>query len=173
MLAQFLPRDIYLDTSVVVAATIVSSPLSAAGNAFCAALEIHRSRIYFSQVLRLEFSQAVRNLATRRAQLPDEVRRQHQLDHWDTSDAVRHHWMQFGIAQLEGILNSFEVIELPFETEIWERSVEIMALNQLKSLDAVHVATARAYGLRHFATLDDDFNRIVDLRVWLIRDETA
>ena len=79
--------------------------------------------------------------------------------------------MTTGTGKFGVFLSHFsEVIELPFVTEIWEQSVEIMALNQLKSLDAIHIAMARAYGLRHFATLDDDFNRVQDLRVWLIRD---
>jgi len=171
MLAQFLPKDVYLDTSVIVAATIIGSPLSTASGTFCTSLEDHGTRIYFSQVLRIEFSQAIRNLATRRTQLPEEVRREHGLDDWERNDVIRQRWMRFGISQLETFLDGFEVIELPFVTGIWEQSIEIMALDQLKSLDAIHIATARAYGLRHFATLDNDFNRVSDLRVWLIRDD--
>lgn len=88
--------------------------------------------------------------------------------------AVRQQWMSAGMQKFESFLNRFdEVAEFPFHGEIWEQSVEIMARHQLKSLDAVHVATARAYGLRHFATLDDDFNHVQDLRVWLIRDRTT
>ncbi len=79
--------------------------------------------------------------------------------------------MSAGMQKFDAFLNRFdEVAELPFHTRIWEESVEIMARDQLKSLDAAHIATARVYGLRHFATLDSDFSRVQDLRVWLIRD---
>lgn len=172
MLVPFVPNHVYLDTSIIIATMLPGLPNALASETFCTQLVRHGSHIYFSQILRLELSQAIRNLASRRGQLPLAIQREYQLDQWESNVAVRHHWMGAGKQKFDAFLASFsEAIELPFETEIWERSVEIIARNQLKSLDAVHIATARAYGLRHVATLDDDFNRIADLRVWLIRDD--
>ena len=47
-----------------------------------------------------------------------------------------------------------------------------MAQHRLPSHDAIHVATARAAGVRDFVTLDDYFRRVPDLRLWLLRPAT-
>ena len=170
MLSQPTPRHIYLDTSVIVGAIVTGAPHANACSVFCNWLAARDSRVYFSQVLRLELSQALRHLATRHQQLPQSVQQQYQLDQWGTSAPVRERWLALGITQFQALLGRFtEVIELPFRLSTWSQSVDIMAREGLQSLDAVHVATAQEHGLRDFATVDADFQRIPRLRVRLIR----
>jgi predicted nucleic acid-binding protein len=79
--------------------------------------------------------------------------------------------MDFGVAQLDGLLSRFALVfELPLRRTVWLSSITIMAESRLRPYDAVHVATARAEGLRDFATADGHFRKINDLTVWLTRD---
>lgn len=169
MLEEPFPTDIYLDTDVVVKAIVGGMDHSTACLRFCSELAQHESRVYFSQILRLEFSQAFKQLATK-AQLPESIRDVFGLDQW-SDYMVRGRWMQFGVSQFAAFLGQFvQVIEFPFRRGIWESSVKIMAFHNLRSHDAIHVATARHLGVKDFATSDNDFQHIDALTVRLIRD---
>ncbi len=99
------------------------------------------------------------------------VRAMYQLDQWGARSEVRARWLQAGASQLEALLSRFvEAFELPFDLGIWRLSLGVMATEGLQSLDAVHIATARTYGLRYLAAVDDDFERCADVQFWLIRD---
>jgi predicted nucleic acid-binding protein len=65
------------------------------------------------------------------------------------------------------------VFELPFRQSIWLRSVEIMADRQVRSHDAIHLATAYENRLTRVATTDDEFLKAPDLDIRLIRDATG
>ncbi len=177
MTGRDLPSDVYLDSSLVVAAIVRGSDHSRASADFCAQLAERGSRVYFSQVLRLELAEAVRRLAAdpkRAARLPPDLRREYQLGQWGTNLFVRQRWMDFGVQQLDALLDRFaEAFELPFRPKVWRSSLAVIVDHQLRSLDAIHVATAREYRIRHLATTDDDFSRVTDLRVWLLRDPAA
>lgn len=163
--------DVYLDTSVVVPAVVAGLEYAEVCVDFCAALVRQGTRVYFSQLLRVEYAQTILKLGQkRRHQLPVELRKQYGLDQWASNAMVRQQWMALGVLQLETFLATFtEVFELPFRQQIWERSVSIMAFDQLDSHDAIHVATALEYGLRDFATTDADFQELVAPTVHLIR----
>lgn len=168
-----LPTQAYVDTSVAVAAIVPGIPHSAASAAFCDGLAAQHSSVYFSQIVRLELSQAVRNLATRPGQVPFDMWSNFPLAQWGASPLVRQRWLEFGSRQFESLIRRFALaVEIPFDVSIWHDSVGVMAAYGLRSLDAIHVATARRQGLRHLATLDDDFRRVRDLDVWLLRDPT-
>jgi predicted nucleic acid-binding protein len=82
--------------------------------------------------------------------------------------------MFFIVDELDLLLRQFaEVFELPFNQRIWLRSVEIMADRQLRSHDAIHLATAYENRLPCFATTDDEFLKVPDLDIRLIRDATG
>jgi predicted nucleic acid-binding protein len=166
------PPDVsYLDTSVIVAATISGLPNGGASAAFCSSLVVQRKSVAISRIVWLELAQSLRNLASRPGQLPPDLFVRFQLDQWQVSPLVRHRWMRFGVAQFEELMARFvELFEIPFDDAVWRRSVGIMATDGLQSHDAVHVATARVFGVPQFVTLDDHFNRVRDLDVWLIRD---
>jgi predicted nucleic acid-binding protein len=128
--------------------------------------------VYFSQLLRLEIAEALKNLAVRRPpQLPTGERQRYRLDDWETDTQARRRWMAFGVTQFRGFLGQFgDIIELPLDESTWQRSVQIMVRDGLRSYDAMHVATAREHGLRHFATVDRWFAGLRSPRVWLTRD---
>jgi predicted nucleic acid-binding protein len=171
MLGQRAPRHVYLDTSVLVGAIVYGAPHAYACRQFCDELIAAGSRVYFSQILRLELSQALRRLATTRTNLSAAMRQQYQLDDWGTSAAVRSRWLTLGAAQFDLLLAQFAIaIELPFQVSTWAHSLDIMAQDGLQSRDAVHVATARQHGLRDLATVDADFQGIAGLQVQLIRN---
>lgn len=171
MAAEDSPSDVYLDSSLVVAAMLDGLPDSAACSTFCARLVHDNSRIYFSQILRLEIAEAFRKLASRQ-QLPESLRQEYQLSDWAISPLVRQQWMAFGMGQFAVFISTFyQVSELPFRIRMWRRSVQIMATYGLGSHDAVHVATALQNGVHVFATSDKHFNRVDTLDVRLIRDQ--
>ncbi len=171
MIEQPLPTHLYLDTGTVAAAIMVGSKNSRASAEFCDRLVIRRSCIYFSQLLLLELSETIKWLATKPDELPDSVRSQHWLDDWETSVVVRRQWMNFGVAQLEAFLERFEeTFELPLRKSTWLSSVGIMAEEQMRSYDALHVATGREARFRDLATTDRHFRKIDDLTIWLTLD---
>lgn len=170
MVAPPPASDIYLDTSVTAGAVLAGTRHSEAALAFCRQLAENGNRVFFSQILRLEFSEAIRRVA-QRGELPGDTMREWELDRWDRSMRVRERWLSFGVEQLEALLAEFrEVLELPFLLETWQASIDVMAKYGLRSLDAVHVATAMATGLSDLATIDRHLSRVADLRVWLVRD---
>lgn len=164
-----IARDVYLDTSVIVNAIIGGMHHSESCLQFCYQLAQAESHVYFSRIVRLEFSQALRNLASR-AQLPEDLRSTYGLDDW-YNYMVRERWLQFGVSQFADFLRHFsDVTELPFSRAIWEHSVKVMAFTNLQSHDAIHIATARRYRISHFAACDSDFQRVDGLKILLIRD---
>ena len=175
MLPDPLPEDIYLDTSVAASALIAGVAHHAACAAFCNRFAADDCTVYFSQLLRLEIAQTLQNFAARNkgAQLPESVRRQHDIGQWTTSFEVRWRWLLHGLNRLNALLARFaHTVELPIQARLWEDSIELMARWQLGSNDALHVATARAYGLRYFATTDRGFRDVPTPMIWLIRDDT-
>jgi predicted nucleic acid-binding protein len=148
-------------------------PDSIASAQFCTELSARRSRIYFSFLLRIELAQALRNLVTRN-QLPVDTRQRFQLDQWQTNVLIRQRWFVDGIRQFEALLGLFsEWYEIEADIRIWRRSLEIMALHQLRAHDAIHVATSLKAGVRDFATCGDHFRRVDELNLWLMRDASA
>jgi predicted nucleic acid-binding protein len=76
-----------------------------------------------------------------------------------------------GTRRFDAFLGQFgEWFEIDCEHRIWRRSLELMAVHQLRSIDAIHVATAQEVGVLDFATSDDHFRRVAGLNLWLMRD---
>src|SRR5690349_13071467 len=101
-------------------------PHSEAGVAFCAHLVRENSRVYFSQILRLEIAEAVRKLAHRQ-HLPEDLRHAYQLRDWATDPHVRERWMSFGMGQFATFIGKFSrVAEFPFGIRLWHQSVRLM-----------------------------------------------
>ncbi|MGH2530830.1 MAG: hypothetical protein ACRDJW_00865 [Thermomicrobiales bacterium] len=95
-----IPRRVYLDTSVVVGAVITGTKNSAACATFCERLIEANSQHFFSEILLLELSEAVRRLATIPGQIPSELRLAFQLDQWERSLFVRQRWMTMACSSL-------------------------------------------------------------------------
>jgi predicted nucleic acid-binding protein len=165
-----LPSSVYLDTSIVVAAMFAETPHAAASAEFCAAVARQGGRAFFSQILWLELSQVLAKLP-HGPHVPVAQRSAHRLDAWDTNRVVREQWLAFGLREFATFTAQFHaIVEVAFDRSIWHASIDVIAQTRLRAHDAIHVATARAAGVRDFATLDDHFRRVPDLRLWLIRD---
>jgi predicted nucleic acid-binding protein len=167
-----LPADIYLDTSLVLAALLPGLAHAGPSLEFCDQLARQGCTVYFSQLLRLEIAQALKNVATRKpAQLSEPLRQQFQLHDWNTREDVRRRWMTHGQGQLEAFIGQFvEVVELPLDRVTWDRSIDLMCRYPFKSYDAAHVATAIQYSVQHLATTDREYLVVQNPRIWLIRD---
>lgn len=165
-----LPVDVYLDTSLVVAALVAGSDHHRPCAAYCARLAANDCRIYFSQILWLELAEALRRLATRPS-VAAEIRVAYRLDAWTTDARVRDRWLRYGLDLFEVFLDRFEVGEFPFDRPTWHESIAVMVDLRLRSLDAIHIATARRNGIRAIATADGDFMRAAgEFDVVLVRD---
>jgi predicted nucleic acid-binding protein len=169
-----LPRDVFLDSGDVIAAIIPGRLFWAGCDTFCERLAEERCRVYFSQILRLELTEAIRKLATIPGRAPADLYARFRLKEWERDASVRRQWLRFGVQQFDALLERFALVyELPFRQSIWLRSVEIMADRQLRSHDAIHLATAYENRLTCFATTDDEFLKVPDLDVRLIRNATG
>jgi hypothetical protein len=73
---------------------------------FCHRLAAEGRSIYFSTILRLEWSEAIRKLATKPGRTPPDVYQHYQLDQWERSLFVRRRWFEFGIRQFGLLLDS-------------------------------------------------------------------
>ncbi len=72
---------------------------------------------------------------------------------------------------LERLLNQFAVfVEAPIRAEAWPLSLEYMASHGLRSYDALHIATARYFGVGDLASCDRHFINIEGLNVTIVRD---
>lgn len=161
----------FLDSSVIVASIFVGSPHWEAADGFVKQLHTHGSAVYFSTLVRFEYAQAIRNLAVRRSLLPGNTREQFGLDRWEFDLFVRARWFAFGDAKFTALIETFAMAyEMPFERELRERILSLMAYYDLKSYDAVHLATLQHYGIPHFATCDRHFSAIDGLGLFLVRD---
>jgi predicted nucleic acid-binding protein len=162
---------VYVDTGVFIAAVFPSTVDSDAARVFCNELIAAGSRVYTSQVARLDLARALRKLATKPGRLPEETRRAYDLDQWATNPLIRSRWLWHSVRQFERLVSQFDqYAELAFSMDVWHQSLDLMAAETLDSSDAMHLATARLAGLTHFATTDSDFRRIPSPQVLLIRD---
>lgn len=169
MNVENLPKAVYLDTSLVVAAMFEDVVHAQESIAFCQRLVSKGTNVVFSTILRVELTQALGKLPLR-DQLSADTSQTHRLDIWNRHERVRREWMSAGIDRFARLPGQFpRAIEVQLTLPIWYDSIDVMTRHRLRSLDAVHVATARAAGLRDLATLDDHFRRVTLLTVWQMR----
>jgi len=165
------PTDIYLDTSLATAAVIQGTKSHNIASTFCAQCATSGTRVYFSQLLRIELLQAIRSVGTLYGSLPEEIRRERRLARWGRDIEIRRSWMQYGVDGFSTLIDQFaEVYELPLTDDIWVRSADLMVTCQIDSYDAVHAATALELGVYDLATIDAHFTRVAELTVHLLRD---
>ena len=117
-----VPPDIFLDTSIVVAAMFLGTPDAEACARLCRDLVAAQSHVYFAQVLRLDLARALRRLATKADKLPASVRDEYQLALWGTNPLVRQRWLARGARRFDDFLRQFvEAVEVPLTTDLWRR----------------------------------------------------
>lgn len=173
MTATPIPSRVYLDTSVIVATISSGDPFNLPCTAYCAALIANNSRIYFSQLVRLEYAQFIRTVATdEKKVLPAHLFQQYQLKDYGKDMMVRHRWTAFMIGEFDALLARFySVQEFPIRPPILRQCNGLMSLHSIKSYDAAHLATALSERIPVLATTDKDFATRVSsgLVMYLIR----
>lgn len=158
-----------MDSSVIVAAIIGGDPHSLACASYCADLAANNSAIYFSELVRLEVAHVIRRLATTNA-APPHLHQHYRLGRFSANRAVRQQWIDFGMEEFDTLLRTFSIVyEVPYQRAIWQHAVQLMALHNLRSYDAAHVATALAADVADFASVDSDYVRVSALRIHIIR----
>ena len=86
------PSELYVDTSFVLSAITPGTPDHELCRDFSTTFAAYGGRIYFSQIMRLELSQASARLAQNRNRLTRDVREQYGLTQWRQSADVRRAW---------------------------------------------------------------------------------
>lgn len=153
-----VPPSVYLDTSFVVATMMRGTVHHEVTTAFYDELIAQGSTIYFSTLLRAELLQSFVAIGNNPRSLTQATRRLYRLQHWGRDEAVRQTWLNTGLQQFESFLNQFTAVnEIILDAETIASSTEVMARFQLKSYDAIHVASAVVAGVRDIATVDIDF----------------
>jgi hypothetical protein len=84
-----LPSRVYLDSGVVIAAIVPGSLFWTECDAFCDRLIAEGCEVYFSQILRLELSEAIRKLATIPGRAPAGLYSRFRLNDWARDPTVR------------------------------------------------------------------------------------
>ncbi len=136
---------------------------------YCADLAANNTAVYFSELARLEVAHVIRRIATTSA-APEHLHQQYQLSRFSANRIVRQQWMQFGMGEFDTLLRTFSVVyEVPYQRVIWQQSIQLMALYNLRSYDAAHLATSLAVRVADFASVDSDFTRVSGLHIHIIR----
>ena len=168
------PSHVFLDSSLIAAKVFPGSAHSVAASTFFDHLFASDSTAYVSELVKFEYGQVLRNLAVHRNRLPSHVREQFGLDRWNDDLFVRARWLAHGDAGLKALIDQFAVFyEVPVRREFWDRMLSMMTYYDLKSYDAVHLATIQHYGIPHFATCDRHFAAVDGLSLFLMRDSSA
>jgi predicted nucleic acid-binding protein len=114
-----VPPEVYLDTSVIVAALFTGTPDAEACLSYCRALANADSKVYVSQVMRLDLARALRRLATKPDKVPAELRQEYKLDDWGRNPLIRQRWLRHAVRELDALLRQFgSVAELPFTLDV-------------------------------------------------------
>lgn len=167
-------RRVYLDSSIFIGAAIPGSNHNASTQVFCQQLAAERSSVIFSVIMRYEYAHIAYELgspASRRF-LPQKTVMDYGLNNWNSDPGVRNRWMMTVEENLERLLSQFAYYaEAPIRAEAWPLSLDIMIQNDLRSYDALHVATARYFGIDDFASCDRHFAVIDGLNVMIVRDQ--
>jgi len=164
-----------VETTIFVGAVVQGPADSAACLEFVDGLRDANAQVVYSELVRLEFANAVAEIARsdrRRAELPEEMVKEYDLENWSRDQAVRSRWLQFGMGELDSLLGSFYVDEeVPMDDLVLGNALDMMIEHNLRSYDAVHVATARLQSVRHLATCDGAFQNAAPLtQVVLVTD---
>ena len=97
--------------------------------------------------------------------LAGDVRRTYRLHRWH-DPLVREAYLQAMLRTLENLLAQFEWHEVALTETIRRDATRLMAEYNLRSYDAVYLASARAVGVADFASLDRGYRRVDGLQLW-------
>lgn len=157
------PNLVLFDTSFVVATLVVGERQHDACLQFAARLLEVRTVVIYSTTLHVEYHNTWRRLIEK-GLLPPEP--SGQLAFKLGIPEERPHWFRVADNLLRRFLSQFPRREVRLNRRILSTMVSLMGRYNLKSLDAIQVASAWDVGCNELATLDDDFRRVDGLRLW-------
>ena len=113
------------------------------------------------------YSRVQRSVTTERFRLAlsGEDRRTYRLHRWH-DPLVREAHLQAMLRTLENLLAQFEWHEVALAEAVRRDDARLMAEHNLRSYDAVHLASATAVGVPDFASLDRGYRRVDGLQLW-------
>jgi len=158
------PELILLDSSFVVATLVAGEKYHEACLDFATRLLSARSTIVHSSVLKVEYLNVWRKLI-QRGLLPPEPSGQLQLKLGIPEE--RPHWFRVAEMLLMRFLAQFPRREVRVNQRVLKSMVRLMGTYNLRSLDAVQIASAFDVQCRDIASLDEDFRRVDEIRLWL------
>lgn len=164
---------IYLDSSIFIGAAIPGSNHSVAAGAFCQRLAAEGATVVYSSIMRYEYAHIAQTLARpdSRRRIPTDIVSDFDLGDWDDDIVVRRRWMEATRENLERLLSQFAfAVEVPVRSEIWNDALDLMIEFQLRSYDALHVASARWYNVNDIAASDRHFADVTGFNVTIVRD---
>ena len=113
-----IPDRVFIDTSVVAAYLVPAIAHHSACVQFYDSLSPEKTRLHFSDVLRIEFGDVWFRLPRTRYFDPTIIR-QFRLGAWDRNTLVRIQWMEEGMRLFERFLAPFEAtVEMPHTLSI-------------------------------------------------------
>lgn len=151
----FLPKEVVLDSSFVVAALLPRQPHHRAARSFLGHLADEASTFYFNRLLETELVEAAFQIGLRERHPKDWKRRRH-------DGRARRHASQV----LDQVLETWSevlaaVTWVRIEVgEVFDLVPRLVKRHGLASYDAVHTATALYVGVRDLATLDAGFSAL-------------
>jgi predicted nucleic acid-binding protein len=100
-----------------------------------------------------------------RNRLPVEWQSRFALARWQDA-AVRRRYLESQVDALEQLLDQFPWSEVSLTPQVRSTAIRLVSLHNLRSYDAVHVASAFAAGCIDFASFDETFRRVDGLVLW-------
>jgi predicted nucleic acid-binding protein len=158
------PELILFDSSFVVATLVAGERHHSACLEFATRLQSAGSLIVYSSILKVEYLNTWRKFIER-GLLPPEPSGQLQLNLGVPGE--RPHWFRVAERLLTRFLAQFPRREVRVNRRVLKSMVSLMGTFNLRSLDAIQVASALDVHCRDIVSLDDDFKRVNEIRLWL------
>lgn len=74
------------------------------------------------------------------------------------------------VNEYETLLTKTDIELVPITTDVLRKAASIRALNNLKTPDAIHAASAAVASCDHFISNDEGFRRLSDIEVVILKD---
>lgn len=159
------PSRLYVDTDVLVAATVRTHPHYSRSSAlFSLLIRYGLTTLYLCPVSWMEFAHVFGKETFRRA-LPPEFDHLDPIAGWEDV-TVREAYFQFVMRTFNALLSPFEWNQVLLSDDVQTRAIGQMATHNLGAQDAVHLACAEIAGVRDLGSFDHRFRRVNGLYLW-------
>jgi predicted nucleic acid-binding protein len=159
-----VPAQMFLDVDFFISVLVRTEPHHQRSTELFRRLAARRTTLFVSSLTWMEFVNVV--IKDRfRANLPDSLRSQLNLDRWQRS-SVRRQYLDLLLQRLKELLDQFPWREVWLTPEVRELAVHDILNFNLRPLDAVMRASATYVGVSDFASFDEAYRRVDGLTLW-------